>query len=94
MKAMLSKTCSMCPEQYDVLGEDGKTIGYMRLRWGGFTVECPDVFGEAVYSCAVGDGFTGEFPDEETRNHHITEAINKIGEYYGTELELDTFVRR
>ena len=30
----LIKTCSVCPEQYDVLDEKGKYVGYIRFRFG------------------------------------------------------------
>lgn len=42
----LVQTCSACPEQYDVLDDDGFQIGYLRLRWGEFTVEVPDAVRE------------------------------------------------
>lgn len=53
----------MCPEQYDAVDQKGKMLGYLRLRWGNFTVECPDVWGELVYE-AQPEGF-GCFEDDE-----------------------------
>lgn len=37
----ITQTCGACPEQYDVF-DAGTRAGYMRLRHGLFTVECPD----------------------------------------------------
>jgi hypothetical protein len=49
-------TCSGRPEQYDAFDGD-KQVGYLRLRHGQFTVECPDCGGDEVYSaCPNGDG--------------------------------------
>lgn len=54
----LKMTCYACPEQYDAFFMDGiDQIAYLRLRHGEFTVECPDVDGEAVYEgTPEGDG--------------------------------------
>ncbi len=52
----LVETCWACPEQYDAF-LNGKQVGYLRLRHGQFTVECPDVEDELVYSAKpIGDG--------------------------------------
>ena len=49
-------TCSACPEQYDAY-LDGVLVGYLRMRHGNFTVDCPDVSGELVYEAQPeGDG--------------------------------------
>ena len=37
---LLVMTCECCPEQYDVYKNDEK-VGYLRLRHGVFTVDCP-----------------------------------------------------
>jgi hypothetical protein len=57
----LMRTCFAYPEQYDAfIGEE--KVGYLRLRHGHFTVECPDVRGEMVYEASPwGDGI---FDDE------------------------------
>lgn len=65
-------TCGACPEQYDVFDEAGKTVGYMRLRHGNFTVQYPDVRGETVYTARPhGDGV---FIANE-RQHHLTQGV-------------------
>ena len=75
----LVQTCSMCPEQYDVKDQDGNMLGYLRLRWGQFTVQCPDYGGETVYSAEPnGDGM---FDDEE-REMYLTCAKYAIAEYW------------
>jgi len=65
------------PEQYDVL-LDGKTVGYMRLRNGRFTVECPDVGGELVYE-VYPSGY-GEFEDNE-RSYFIDIGLSQVIEF-------------
>src|SRR5437879_2641767 len=52
----LAQTCFACPGQYDAfIGEE--KAGYLRLRHGHFSVDCPDVFGETVYEASPnGDG--------------------------------------
>ena len=54
------QTCGACPEQYDVF-DNGRRVGYMRLRHGSFTVDCPDACGLCVLSGhPVGDGIFAE----------------------------------
>lgn len=65
------------PEQYDVL-LNGKTIGYMRLRHGRFTVECPDVGGQLMYE-AYPIGY-GEFENDE-RNYYLDIGLSNILDY-------------
>lgn len=63
MKYQLVMTCSACPEQYDMLDQDGNTVGYFRLRHGYFSVQYPDVGGKLVFeACPEGDGM---FKDTE-----------------------------
>lgn len=76
------KTCSACPEQYDV-EYNGKQVGYIRLRWGGLTVAYPDVGGEIIYEASIGDGWTGEFESKEQRRHHLDNIADKILEKIG-----------
>lgn len=71
----LHLTCYSCPEQYDVFDEQGKMVGYFRLRGGRFTAEYPDVGGALVY-LAYTDG-AGSFTEEE-RMKQLTLAINKL----------------
>lgn len=66
---LLKQTCGACPEQYDMLDEEGNTLGYFRLRHGRFTVEYPDCGGKLVlHSNPIGDGI---FEDEE-REYWLT----------------------
>ena len=75
----LHRTCSACPEQYDVFDDLGQQVAYFRLRHGGFRVSVPDVGGEVVYSAnPEGDGI---FMDSE-RVRYLTEAVLAVQEYY------------
>lgn len=58
----LEQTCYACPEQYDAFVGD-EQVGYLRLRWGNFTVEYPDCGGDLVLE-AQPRGH-GRFDDEE-----------------------------
>ena len=70
----LKQTCGGCPEQYDAFDGD-KQVGYLRLRHGGFTVQCPDVNGEYVYDASPsGDGIF----DSEERYYYLKCAVNAI----------------
>jgi len=59
----LRQTCGACPEQYDAF-IDNKQVGYLRLRHGFFSVDCPDAGGVEVFATndVSGDGM---FTDEE-----------------------------
>lgn len=46
---ILSRTCTVSPEQYDAFDSRWNLIGYLRIRHGLFTVEAPDVGGTVVY---------------------------------------------
>lgn len=73
----LVRTCIACPEQYDVYEGDTQ-VAYFRLRHGKFTVECPDVRGELVYSAnPEGDGI---FCEHE-REKYLTEAVQAVLKY-------------
>ena len=65
------------PEQYDVL-LNGKTVGYLRIRHGHFTVECPDVGGTLMYE-AYPAGY-GEFEDAE-RSYFLNLALSVVLDY-------------
>lgn len=70
----LVKTCDACPEQYDAF-LDGKQVGYLRLRHGGFRVDYPDCGGETIYDANPrGDG---EFYNEE-RDYYLRCAVDAI----------------
>ena len=71
-------TCGACPEQYDVYNKEDEQVGYLRLRHGNFTVECPDVRGTLVYEAQPKGG--GFFEYEE-REFFLTEAAKAINRY-------------
>ena len=74
------RTCGACPEQYDVF--DGEEqVGYVRLRWGNLTVECPDCGGEYVYDYSFSDGFKGCFENDTERKHFLGEIEKAILDY-------------
>jgi len=77
MKIRLVETCGACPEQYDAM-LDGKCVGYLRLRWGWFTVTCPYVGGKVVYEKQTGDGLAGMFEDDEQRKKQLKKAKKAI----------------
>ena len=83
---VLVKTGNISPEQYDVFLKHPQIdvgmphpitytqVGYLRMRWGCFTVECPDVGERLVYQSNVGDPLQGCFDDDEQRAFHIKQA--------------------
>lgn len=71
-------TCEGCPEQYDVFDKDGNQVGYVRLRWGGLTAQCPDVGGIYIYSTGIGGGWTGCFQSDDQRMTHLTKIASRI----------------
>lgn len=74
-------TCGAFPEQYEVYCPEwgDKQVGYMRMRWGVFTVECPDACGEQVFRYEFeNDPYLGEFPNDETREHFLSLGIIAI----------------
>ena len=71
-KLVLEMTCSACPEQYDVFLDD-KDVGYLRLRHGRFTVDCP--FGNTIRTAfPEGDGCF----DSDERMEYLEMAVNSI----------------
>lgn len=60
----LTKTCEASPEQYDAFVGD-KLVGHLRLRWGRFTVYCPDAGGDRILMRDFGDGLQGAFDFRE-----------------------------
>jgi hypothetical protein len=70
-------TCGACPEQYDAK-IDGRQVGYLRLRYGFFRVDCPDCGGETVYEAKpIGDG---SFEPNE-REFYLSAAIGAIKDW-------------
>lgn len=80
------KTCGACPEQYDVFSGDVK-VGYLRLRHGHFSVECPDCGGDVVFwASPQGDGL---FEPEE-RAMYLLEAAKAIAAHQGEKQAVET----
>lgn len=73
-KIRFVQTSGACPEQYDAfIGKE--QVGYLRLRHGHFTVECPDCGGPVVYTgWPEGDG---AFTDAE-RDYYLADARSAI----------------
>lgn len=71
-------TCGACPEQYDVFDKDGCRVGYVRLRRGGLSVECPYCFGVEVYYAGIGDGWAGSFKSDKQRRIHLNRIVERI----------------
>jgi hypothetical protein len=67
-------TCGACPEQYDAFDGD-RLVGYLRLRHGSFTVQCPNTLGQLVYEASPeGDGI---FTTDE-RDYYLRFAVDAI----------------
>lgn len=70
----LEEVSSACPEQYDVFDSDGSTVGYLRLRYGMFSVEYPNVFGDLLLNVEVGDCYAGRFYSDFERTQYLNKA--------------------
>lgn len=77
----LELTCRSHPEQYDVYGEGGERIGYLRLRHGEFTVSTDGPFDGVLYRGTYSDENLGEFADED-REHWLTQAVADIKKHW------------
>lgn len=76
---VFDKTCSACPEQYDVYDQKGQMVAYLRLRHGHFRVDVPDCGGDTIYEASPeGDGL---FTNDE-RMKYLNEAVAAIQDYY------------
>lgn len=81
----LVKTCSACPEQYELFDEDRTIVGYFRLRHGGFRVDAPDCGGETVYSAFGYDELEdsdGIFTSERVRVKQMQRGVNAVIDHY------------
>ena len=78
IKLRFVETCSGSPEQYAVFTSDGTRVGYLRLRWGRFTVTCPDTYGEVVYTHVFNDGWLGQFTSDKQRKKYLRKAEKAI----------------
>ena len=75
MRIKFVQTSPACPEQYEAFDEDGKQVGYLRLRHGWFRIDFPEHDGETIYEAHPrGDGV---FDDDE-KDFYLQEAYNAI----------------
>lgn len=73
-KIQLVQTSVACPEQYDAY-LSGEKVGYLRLRHGYFSVECPDACETIVYEATpIGDGAF----EEGERDYYLRFAVDAI----------------
>lgn len=72
----LIRTSIACPEQYDVYSEDVQ-VGYLRLRFGAFTVRTPGLYGEIVYEAHVASDGIFDYEEREEYLHQAVHAIHK-----------------
>ena len=82
----LIKTCNACPEQYDVISDDKKLIGYICFHFGELEVHPylnnEDIgFETDLLTKSVNDDYLGVIPDK-FREEWLTEACHKIALYY------------
>lgn len=69
----LVKTCEAAPEQYDAF-LDGEQVGYLRVRWGYFSVYYLHSGGEEIYDTKImGDGM---FEDDERDRELMTAKMS------------------
>lgn len=88
MKIELIRTCTACPEQYDVM-LDEEQVGYLRLRHGRFTVEYPDCGGELIFEAyPKGDGIFMEDERSVYLGWAMAAIIDKISSRMGQSYEL------
>lgn len=73
------KTCSACPEQYDVF-EGEKQVGYVRLRHGYLRCDYPDCGDDTIFDESFDDGWKGEFEDDNERNKYLILIAKAIKE--------------
>lgn len=74
------ETCNLCPEQYQVYLGDRK-VGYIRLRWGHLTVDCPDCGEDEVYQHQFPDQWQGCFDDDAQRTKYMNLARLHIADW-------------
>lgn len=71
----LEKTCSACPEQYEVF-EGESQVAYLRLRHGEFRADVPSCGGHTVYYTTSMRGDGSFEPDE--RDFFLNAAIASV----------------
>lgn len=73
------QTCLASPEQYDAFDGRGRRIGYVRLRFGRFTVSYPGVKGDVVFEHRFeADEYKGYFDSDEERGMYLTIAARAL----------------
>ena len=89
----LTKTCWMCPSQWEGTLEDGKMV-YIRYRWGHLTITTSKepsndiqdaVDGEMLLELQVGDDFCGNMENEDMLSYLKDIGIEYEGEINGCE---------
>lgn len=83
----LEKTCSGCPEQYNVF-MGGKYVGYARLRHGYFRMENAN---DVVVYDANPPGPGGIFDSAEDREKYLSEGLAKLLENMGKEAPIKLY---
>jgi hypothetical protein len=81
----LVKTCGTCPEQYDAF-IGSLQVGYLRLRFGKFTVEYPQCGDDMILMCGFNDEWKGVFDDDE-RDYYMKLAKTAIINYLNRGVE-------
>lgn len=87
-KITLFKTSTACPEQYDVLDEKGKYVGYIRFRFGQLEVH-PVIDNEPKWNTtllekSVNDDLLGIIPDS-VKKEWLEESKKVILNYWNNE---------
>lgn len=75
------------PEQYECFDEYGNQVAYLRLRYGAFTVECPDIDGTLVYAEFNRIKGYGNFDNTAERIYQLKHAFDAIDSYFNTKLK-------
>lgn len=78
------KTCSACPEQYDVIMGD-KKIAYIRLRWGVLTCQMGN---STIYEYYFNDNMKGCFDSDDEREIFFGIILKVIMKYIWIHMEL------
>lgn len=81
----MHQTCKAFPEQYDAITPDGRVIGYLRLRWGIFSVRCPNCEGEEVFCDSKVNGH-GYFFDNVARKQSLQKAKEVIAAWQNQQI--------
>ena len=76
----LRQTCQVSPEQYDAFDQDGKPAGYLRLRFGRFSVNYHDARNDLIFEHIFDgdDDYKGCFEDDDERDMYLTLAVGAI----------------